>query len=207
MRYFFQLLLAFCTTPVYAQFHTIKPLPRETFKIVMNAPQKANESQTTLDSTRVTQAQGNSIAPQEYPLLKGFSPPLDSPIVVNSKYGYRTDPFTGKKRFHHGVDLKSRSSTVLSVLGGKVKKTGYDRKGLGNYVTMKYGPFELTYGHLSTILVSDKDNVNPGTPLGISGSTGRSTGDHLHLSLKMNGKLVDPLPFLLFIQKRSGNLL
>lgn len=207
MRYLVLILLALYAIQAKAQFHTIKPLPRETFRIVNNPPQKPKEVQSSIDSIQVTSAQGDSLGRQGQNPLEGFSLPLDSPIVINSRYGYRTDPFTGKQRFHNGVDLRSRASTVLSVLGGKVKKTGYERKGLGNYVTMKYGDFELTYGHLSSIFVSQKDVVKPGTPLGISGSTGRSTGDHLHLSLKVNGKRVDPLPFLLFIQKRADNAL
>lgn len=207
MRYLIMILLALSAIPAKAQFHTIKPLPRETFRIVKNTPQKPKGVHASSDSIQASSEQGDSIEHHGQSPLVGFSLPLDSPIVINSKYGYRTDPFTGKQRFHNGVDLRSRASTVLSVLGGKVKKTGYERKGLGNYVTMKYGDFELTYGHLSSIFVSAKDIVKPGTPLGVSGSTGRSTGDHLHLSLKMNGKRVDPLPFLLFIQKRADSAL
>lgn len=182
------------SSPLTAQFYTLKPTPRESFHLISKSPKEEKERESSKNITNNNSENPNS--------LIGFSLPIDLPIVVNSKYGYRTDPITRKKAFHHGIDLKTNSSTILSMLGGRVKKTGYDRKGLGNYITMLYGDFEVTYGHLSSIFVSPKDIVRPGAPLGLSGSTGRSTGEHLHLSLKLKGKRVDPLPFLLFIQKR-----
>lgn len=190
------LFLSLYTSELLAQFYTIKPIERTAFKIISKI-----DSVHSLTPETDRKDENESKLDEESHLL-GFSSPLDTPIIITSPYGYRKDPFTGKMRFHHGLDLKSNSSTVLSMLGGKVKKTGYEKKGLGNYITMKYGDFELTYGHLSTILVSEKDFVPPGHPLGVSGSTGRSTGDHLHLSLKHKGKKTNPLPFLLFIQNR-----
>lgn len=186
-----------------AQFYTIKPLERETFRIITRS--NKSSSQDSLEATRIPAR----VAPKQQEttgnisLSPGFSLPLTSPIVVNSSFGYRSDPLTGKRRFHSGIDIRTNESTVFSMLGGKVKKTGYERKGLGNFVTLKHGDFEVTYGHLSSVFVSEKDKVDPGTPLGISGSTGRSTGDHLHLSLKLRGKKVNPLPFLLYIQKKA----
>lgn len=186
------------TSETLAQFYTIKPIERTSFRIISKV-----DSAHIVPSEK-SRTKDNSSELDERSNLLGFSSPLDSPIIITSPYGYRKDPLTGKKRFHHGIDLRSNSNTVLSMLGGKVKKTGYEKKGLGNYITMKYGDFELTYGHLSTILVSEKDVVPPGYPLGVSGSTGRSTGDHLHLSLKHKGRKTNPLPFLLFIQNRSN---
>jgi putative cell wall endopeptidase family protein len=189
-------LLFIILSPLKAQFYTIKPVVRPTFTII---------KKETIPSISEDKESKDSLAVSELPEknnLSGFSLPLSTPIVINSHYGYRTDPITGKQRFHHGIDIKSNASEVLSMLGGKVKKTGYEKKGLGNYVTMSYGDFELTYGHLSSIFVSPKDVVTPGTLLGISGSTGRSTGDHLHLSLKYKGDRTNPLPFVLFIKNR-----
>lgn len=184
-----------------AQFYTIRPIERPTFRILKN---RTSATDSVLTDSSTYKATTSPIVPASSEgSLIGFSLPLDRPLVVNSKYGYHIDPFTKKQKFHYGIDLKSQSNLVLSMLGGKVKKTGFERKGLGNYVTLVYGDFEVTYGHLSSILVSVKDIVHPGTPIGVSGSTGRSTGDHLHLSLKRKGKKVDPLPFLLFVQKRS----
>lgn len=183
-----------------AQFYTIKPAARETFRITSNVTRDSISKQA--DTIRQSPLPKQITSGET---IEGFSLPLASPIVINSSFGYRTDPFTRKRRFHNGLDLQSDSTPVLSMFGGKVKKTGYDRKGLGKFVVLTHGDFEVTYGHLSSVFVSEKDLVKAGMPLGISGSTGRSTGDHLHLSLKISGKKANPLPLLLYIQRRLLN--
>ncbi|PRY09057.1 peptidase M23-like protein [Pontibacter ummariensis] len=78
---------------------------------------------------------------------------------------------------------------------GKVSKVGYS-KGLGNYIEVAHGAYRSVYGHLSTILVREEALVQAGTVLAITGSTGRSTGEHLHFSLKHGARVVDPTPYL-----------
>ena len=125
--------------------------------------------------------------------------PLDS-IYITSKFGKRTDPFSKKKKIHHGIDLRTHSSEVYSIMPGKIKKIGYEKKGLGNYIKISHGEFEVTYAHLHTVLGEEGDFIEAGERVGISGNTGKSTGEHLHLAIKFKGKYVDPFPILNYLK-------
>mgnify|MGYP003043316243 CR=1 FL=1 len=83
---------------------------------------------------------------------------------------------------------------------GKVIKSGRSRS-YGEFVQIKHGEFITTYAHLFQRLVDKKDAVEAGQPIGISGSTGRSTGEHLHFEVIFQGKNVDPTPILNYINK------
>lgn len=134
-----------------------------------------------------------------------YSPPLDR-LKVTSPFGYRIHPISGKTSHHNGVDFAARSDPVLNVLNGRVKETG-KHKLLGKYIRIAYGEIETIYGHLSHILVSPYDTVIAGQPIAITGSTGRVTGEHLHFSVKFNGKFLDPLKFLRRIKEQSDQSL
>jgi murein DD-endopeptidase MepM/ murein hydrolase activator NlpD len=140
---------------------------------------------------------GKPIAEKSTVLLASL--PLEDFSMI-SNYGYRSDPFSGERKFHRGIDLKTNRSQVLSMLHGKVTATGYDPL-LGNFIKIRHGNYEAVYGHLSQTWVSKDDNVLPGSELGISGSTGRATGDHLHLTIKKGRGYVNPA---LFIQMLSN---
>ena len=127
--------------------------------------------------------------------------PLEN-FSMTSNYGYRSDPFSGERKFHRGIDLKANRSTVLSMLHGKVAATGNDLL-FGNFVKVRHGNFEAVYGHLSQTWVSKGDNVLPGSELGISGSTGKATGDHLHLTIKKGKEYINPTLFIQVISKLS----
>ena len=121
-----------------------------------------------------------------YPLRK---------IKVNSPYGVRHDPFTGKKSRHNGIDLHARNDEVFAMLDGRVVKTGQDRRS-GKYVVLRHGNYTVSYCHLSRILTSKGASVRPGDVVGITGSTGRSTGEHLHITVRYRKKYVNPLVLL-----------
>ena len=128
-----------------------------------------------------------------------LSVPLESDtLMVSSPYGYRTDPFTGKIRFHGGVDLLAQGDNVYALMPGRIRDVGYSRS-LGNYVRIDHGDMTVTYGHLLTSVGRKGDEVKAGQSVGITGSTGRSTGEHLHVAVKYRGKAVDPLPILRYI--------
>ncbi|WP_051606876.1 M23 family metallopeptidase [Sphingobacterium thalpophilum] len=129
-----------------------------------------------------------------------------SDLTVTSPFGWRTHPVTGKSDFHNGVDFAARSDPVFNVLDGWVKETG-KHKLLGKYIRIVHGEVETIYGHLSNILVSPRDTVIAGQPIAITGSTGRVTGEHLHFSVKFNGKFLDPLKFLRRIKEQSDQSL
>jgi murein DD-endopeptidase MepM/ murein hydrolase activator NlpD len=124
--------------------------------------------------------------------------PISNPII-NSKYGERRDPFNSEKRtFHHGIDFQANKDSVLSVLPGIVKKTGADKK-LGNYIEIEHGDFTSIYGHLSRISVKPGQMLDAGDFLGITGNTGKSTGEHLHFAMKYLNQWIDPEPILDYI--------
>lgn len=122
-----------------------------------------------------------------------------SHIKVNSPYGYRKDPFTGKRKFHNGIDLHARNAKVYAMLPGKVIAVGQDRVS-GKYVTLQHGNFTVSYCHLSRITVSQGQVVRAGSVVGITGNTGRSTGEHLHITIRQEGKYVNPHILFDYIQ-------
>lgn len=121
-----------------------------------------------------------------------------SSIKINSLYGYRKDPFTGKRKFHNGIDLHARSDKVFAMMQGRVLKVGQDKVS-GKYVTLQHGSFTVNYCHLSQISVSQGQAVLPGDVVGITGNTGRSTGEHLHITIRQKGEYVNPWIFLDYI--------
>lgn len=113
-------------------------------------------------------------------------------LVLTSVFGYRTHPVTGKYAFHSGIDLRANYDTVYTITPGQIS-IGY-RALLGIYVTVSDGCLICTYGHLSQVLAAGY--VRAGTPIAISGATGRVTGPHLHLSIRYKSRPLDPLIFL-----------
>lgn len=116
-------------------------------------------------------------------------------LRVNSSFGNRTHPVTGQSDLHKGVDLAARCDPVLSVMEGTVSSTGFNPI-LGSFIRIKHGEFQSIYGHLSYILVTPGDSVTAGQFIGITGSTGRVTGEHLHFSIRFKDKYLNPLHFL-----------
>ena len=116
--------------------------------------------------------------------------PLKS-IKITSPYGYRRYPFTGKLSWHNGLDLRAKNEPAYAMMDGIVVKVGYDNRS-GNYVTLRHGNFYISYCHLSSIIVRKGESVFPGIIVGVTGNTGRSTGSHLHLTCKKDGKSINP---------------
>ncbi|WP_158526235.1 M23 family metallopeptidase [Pedobacter paludis] len=124
-----------------------------------------------------------------------FSLPLNS-LHLTSTFGGRIHPITRKPDFHRGIDLSARCEPVLSVLNGRVSATGFDPI-LGNFVKIDHQGIQVLYAHLRMAWVSRGKVVEAGTPIGITGSTGRSTGEHLHFAVSISGVYLDPLQFLM----------
>lgn len=113
-----------------------------------------------------------------------------------SGFGWRVHPITGKFQFHNGIDLAARHDTVYGVLNGIVSTIGYNAY-IGNYIIINHpGEVQSIYGHLSVIAVLPDEQVMTGQPIGITGATGRVTGEHLHFSIKYQGGELSPLAFL-----------
>lgn len=116
---------------------------------------------------------------------------------LTSKYGYRNDPFTGVRKFHSGIDIaNSRGTNVLASMRGTVALLGYS--GIyGRYITLKHDEgFQTLYGHLDKINVKKGQLLKQGQIIGKMGTTGYSTGVHLHFSVYKDGEHINPLRYL-----------
>jgi murein DD-endopeptidase MepM/ murein hydrolase activator NlpD len=132
--------------------------------------------------------------------VKGELTPAGRPTRkgwISSRYGYRKDPFTGKKAFHHGVDIAGKkNSDVVAVASGVVTFAG-KKSGYGYLVEVRHADgYETRYGHNSEIFVKAGDLVTQGQRIGLMGSSGRSTGPHVHFEIARNGKTVNPSKYL-----------
>jgi murein DD-endopeptidase MepM/ murein hydrolase activator NlpD len=116
---------------------------------------------------------------------------------ITSNFGWRIDPFTKTNLYHSGMDLSSRSGTpVKAASAGRVSAVGYNAV-YGNFVIITHdSTYQTMYAHLSKILVSKGANVGQGGVVGQVGSTGRSTGPHLHFAVYKNNKAINPLEIL-----------
>lgn len=115
---------------------------------------------------------------------------------ITSSYGYRTHPISGKKKLHRGIDIgAAMGSNVLAAEAGKVTTAGWNNS-YGYYITINHGNGYITlYAHNSKLLVSKGDNVKRGQVIAKCGSTGNSTGPHIHFEVSLNGKLQNPMNF------------
>lgn len=116
---------------------------------------------------------------------------------VSSPYGKRADPFTGQMAFHHGIDFAGREgSNVLAVAAGVVTAVG-EKSGYGEMVEISHGDgFVTRYSHNKQSLVSPGDVVRKGEVIALMGSTGRSTGAHVHFEVYKHGRSVDPSSYV-----------
>jgi len=120
---------------------------------------------------------------------------IDLSSFVMPVKGRVTSPFgPRKRRFHYGTDLKLQTGdTVYAAFEGKVRVEQYERKGYGYYIVLRHpNGLETVYGHLSKFLVSEGATIEAGQPIALGGSTGRSTGPHLHFECRFLGQAIDP---------------
>ncbi|MDR1498956.1 MAG: M23 family metallopeptidase [Rickettsiales bacterium] len=130
-----------------------------------------------------------------------ISKPMDN-YYLTSRYGTRIDPFTKQAKFHRGIDMVGPTgSFVVAPAGGIVRMVG-ERGGFGNSIDIDHGNNIMTvYAHLAKSLVRVGDTVKKGDKIGIQGSSGRSTGQHLHWEVSVNRNSVDPAKFLKISEK------
>jgi murein DD-endopeptidase MepM/ murein hydrolase activator NlpD len=118
-------------------------------------------------------------------------------MKLTSSFGVRSDPFHGTAAMHAGVDIPGPVGTpIYATADGVIGRAGRFG-GYGNLITVNHGKgIETRYGHLSKILVAPNTRVRRGQLIGLMGSTGRSTGSHLHYEVRVDGKAVNPMPFM-----------
>jgi murein DD-endopeptidase MepM/ murein hydrolase activator NlpD len=125
-----------------------------------------------------------------------FIRPVSGPIT--SGFGYRTDPVTGATAFHSGIDFGAACGTPIKAAGtGVILSAGFNGGGYGNMTLINHGGgLSTLYGHQSSIIVSVGQSVNQGQVIGYVGSTGKSTGCHLHFEVRVSGNPVNPTAYL-----------
>lgn len=123
--------------------------------------------------------------------------PVSFAIALTSGFGVRSDPFRGGAAMHAGVDIPGPIGTpIYATADGVVGRTGWVG-GYGNLVEIDHGKgIQTRYGHLSSIVATAGSRVKRGQLIGLMGSTGRSTGSHLHYEVRLDGRAVNPTPFL-----------
>jgi murein DD-endopeptidase MepM/ murein hydrolase activator NlpD len=145
-----------------------------------------------LDQMQAGQAGASSTGAIAIPSVQ----PVSS-LRFTSNFGIRSDPFQGTARMHAGVDIPGPVGTpIYATADGVVAESGR-RGGYGNCIEINHGKGIATrYGHMSKLLVDANTRVRRGQLIGLMGSTGRSTGSHLHYEVRIDGHAVNPLPFL-----------
>lgn len=191
MKYFVALFILVNTClHTKAQFHTIASRPLQ-YKVETLKDRLKSETVNVKDSLAMVGKKEKSIDKEKWlERYMSMSLPLKR-IKVTSPFGMRKDPFTGKRKMHNGIDLYARNDEVYAMFPGVVKKVGYDKRS-GNYVTLRHGDYTVSYCHLSRVTVKEKTPVLAGDVVGITGNTGRSTGEHLHLTCKRSGISINP---------------
>ena len=117
--------------------------------------------------------------------------------TITSPFGWRSNPFGGAPDFHPGLDIAAPTGTTVTAAAGGTVIMAQWYGGYGNYISIDHGGgYSTGYGHLSAIYVANGQTVSRGQAIGAVGSTGASTGPHLHFEVRINGKAVDPAPRL-----------
>lgn len=134
------------------------------------------------------------------PTKTSVSIPSINPVEVmrfSSQYGYRTDPFQGRRKNHKGVDISGPIGTPIYATADGIIGRAQWVSGYGKYVEIEHGnAIQTRYGHLSAMNVVSGQRVKQGEIIGFMGSTGRSTGSHLHYEVRIAGEPVNPNSFL-----------
>ncbi len=141
-----------------------------------------------VEGTFVHRRLQSEVSPTGRPVKQGW---------VSSYFGHRADPFTGQRTLHQGIDFAGRrDSEIIAVAAGVVIFSG-ERYGLGNVVEISHGNgYTTLYAHNNKLLVKLGDKVKKGQTIALMGSTGRSTGHHVHLEILKDGRAVNPLKFV-----------
>ncbi len=156
--------------------------------LVISELEDREQQLSVLEDILMSSHMEEEVYPEGRPVNRGW---------ISSYYGTRTNPFTGKLQFHKGMDFAAKAgSDVLAVAGGVVTWSG-KRYGYGNLVEINHGNGYITrYGHNAENLVEVGDTVKKGEVISLMGSTGRSTGPHVHFEVIKNGRQINPQKFV-----------
>lgn len=174
---------------------TFKKVAKFTF--LPSAQQKnefsADEDETTENAGETAEATGEKAVFSPVYLTVNFTKPIESENVT-SHFGYRISPITNKYSFHSGIDIAAEEGAKISAAyDGIVEKAEYNSIN-GNFVVIKHSDtLKTTYNHCSRLFVKEGMKLKKGEKIALAGSTGASTGSHLHFEIILNGKYINPL--------------
>lgn len=150
--------------------------------------EKKSERLAALESTLLDKQLHAAVYPVGWPTEGGW---------VSSGFGMRADPFNGHNGFHSGIDIASRYGSPIKSMGGGVVSYAAERQGYGLVVEITHGNgFTTRYAHCKSLLVHVGDRVAKGQEIALIGTSGRSTGPHLHIEILQDGAAVNPRSFL-----------
>lgn len=187
-----------------ASADVVPPLRDAQGEVVDNGDTRFKSLFTTiLENERNTPTLGAVEAPTAFssPVpTRGISVPSRMPLegaALTSSFGMRTHPVLGGRRQHHGIDLAAPSGTpVYATADGIVSRADW-YSSYGLYISVEHGAsMQTRYAHLSRLAVAAGDSVKKGDLIGYVGSTGRSTGPHLHYEVRVEGLAVNPIPYM-----------
>ena len=155
----------------------------------------------SLSADGLPAAEGTTLAP--YFLTASMWSPVSG--LITSRFGWRSHPVSGQDDFHTGVDIAAAQGTpILAALPGVVEQTGYSES-YGNFVVLRHSDnLRTTYNHCSEILAKEGEQLARGDRIALVGSTGISTGPHLHFEVEVKGLKADPLQALEVTEYGSG---
>jgi len=196
--------------PSHAQFNTIGTISNK--RINTANPSKSHDALTdsivvagSISESKSTNIEGDvqtiDSSTSNQDLMSLVALPLKN-IHISSGFGMRMHPIYHKRILHNGIDLSARYENVYSMFPGTVVKVGQDNRS-GKFVTVRTGDYTISYCHLSQPFVKENDFVIAGSNIALSGNTGASTGPHLHLTTKKDGKAFDPTILLEFIMSQQ----
>ena len=163
------------------------------FDILEDLEAESKKLNSEIQALQAQQAakNGNTKAPGAYLW------PCPSSLTITSSYGYRTHPISGVKKLHTGMDIgASYGANVVAAAGGTVIMSKY-YGGYGNCIIIDHGGGVATlYGHMSSLVAKNGQKVAAGETIGKVGSTGNSTGNHLHFEVRINGSTVNPAGYV-----------
>ena len=197
MKKFLSLIIAvmcISTTTAQAQFYTVSN-SKQRYKVKVHTPHTEKEAPLLRDTSSTyalatdSTALASKTSKQQTINQFSLSSPLQN-IDITSLFGYRQDPFTAKSKFHNGIDLRANYEPCYAMLDGTVDRIGFDKRS-GNFITLRHGNYTVSYCHLSRIIVTKGMFVKAGTPIALTGNSGRSTALHLHLTVKYKRKAIN----------------
>lgn len=163
-----------------------------------NEEAEANGQEAPYSQDEISQAQSSANTGGASGGDSGFMWPVPCSTRVTSRYGNRSDPFTGQTKYHSGIDIDgfgNDGAPIVAAASGVVVTAASDPSGYGNYIIINHGDTSTVYAHMSGFAVSTGDYVSQGQTIGYLGATGRATGTHLHFEIYVGDDRVDPAAY------------